>query len=204
MTPALRPDGTRARAVERSHPAAVPKERGRAASAPHERDVAALLSRAKAGDHRAVNDLLLHVASFVTQLCVPIAREHSADAAQDAMLAIFRGVQGLRDPTAFYGWVRAVTVREAVRTSNRLKQTGTPTDVLPDLVQDANPLVAVHISDVMERLPDHHRQILTLRAVYGLSEQEMAATLGLPVGTVRSRLHRARRSFDTAWHRCSA
>ncbi|MFC9324086.1 RNA polymerase sigma factor [Kitasatospora sp. NPDC057015] len=202
MTPTVRPADTRTCTTERAHPATPPKKYGRSATGPHERDVAALLARAKAGDHRAVNDLLLHVASFVRQLCVPIAREHSADAAQDAMLAIFRGVRGLRDPTAFYGWVRAVTVREAIRTSNRLNQT--PTDVLPDLVQDANPLVAVHISDVMERLPDHHRQILTLRAVYGLNEQEMAATLGLPVGTVRSRLHRARRSFDTAWHRPSA
>ncbi|MCX5214403.1 RNA polymerase sigma factor [Kitasatospora sp. NBC_00240] len=164
--------------------------------------VAALLVRAQAGDHRAANDLLRHIAAFVRQLCLPIAREHSADAAQDAMLAIFRGVRGLRDPTAFYGWVRAVTVREAIRTKKRLSQA--PSDLLPNLAEDADPLDAVHISDVMERLPDHHRQILTLRAVYGLNEQEVAAALGLPVGTVRSRLHRARRSFQSAWHQNSS
>nr|BBD17740.1 sigma factor [Streptomyces sp.] len=160
--------------------------------------VTVLLPRAQAGDGRAMNDLLLHIAPFVRRLCLRIARGHSSDAAQEALLAIYRGIQGLREPTAFYGWVRAVTVREAVRTSKRLGQSAS--DGLPEVAQDANPLVGVHISDVMDRLPDHHREILTLRAVYGMDEQEMAATLSLPVGTVRSRLHRARRNFQDAWH----
>ncbi|GAA0495910.1 RNA polymerase sigma factor [Streptomyces stramineus] len=164
--------------------------------------VTALLPRAQAGDRQAMNDLLHHISPFVGRLCLPIAQGHSSDAAQEAMLAIFRGIRGLREPTAFYGWVRSVTVREAVRTSKRLSQGGA--DGLPDVAQDANPLATVHISDVMDRLPDQHRQILTLRAVYGMNEQEMATTLALPVGTVRSRLHRARRNFQDAWHQRSA
>lgn len=52
----------------------------------------------------------------------------------------------------------------------------------------------------MDRLSHQHRQILTLRAVYGLNEQEMAIALSVPVGTVRSRLHRARGTFSAAWH----
>lgn len=163
--------------------------------------ITALLPRARAGDRHAMNDLLRHITPFVGRLCLQIAQGHSFDAAQEAMLAIFRGIRGLREPTAFYSWVRVVTIREAIRTSKRLSQGST--DSLPDLAQDANPLVTVHISDVMERLPDHHRQILTLRAVYGMNEQEMAATLSLPVGTVRSRLHRARRNFQDSWHQRS-
>ncbi|MFF1480468.1 RNA polymerase sigma factor [Streptomyces sp. NPDC058301] len=162
----------------------------------------ALLPRAQAGDDRAMNDILLHIAPFVGRLCLPIAQSHSSDAAQEAMLAIFRGIRGLREPEAFYGWVRAVTVREAVRTSKRLSQG--PTDDLTDRAQDGNPLDTVHISDAMDRLPDQHRQVLVLRAVYGMNEEEMAATLALPVGTVRSRLHRARRNFQDAWHQQSA
>lgn len=164
--------------------------------------VTPLLRRAQAGDRQAMNDLLLHIAPYVGRLCLPIAHGHSSDAAQEAMLAIYRGIHGLREPAAFYGWVRAVTVREAIRTSKRLSQGSA--DGLPDLAQDANPLDTVHISDVMDRLPDQHRQILTLRAVYGMNEQEMAATLSLPVGTVRSRLHRARRNFQDAWHQRAA
>ncbi|WP_372444804.1 RNA polymerase sigma factor [Streptomyces coffeae] len=164
--------------------------------------VSALLPRAQAGDRRAMNDLLLHIAPFVRRLCFSISRRHGSDAAQEAMLAIYRGVAGLREPSAFYGWVRAVTVREAVRTSKRLGQG--PAGELPELAQDGNPLAVVHISDVMDRLPNQHRQILTLRAVYGLNEQEMADTLSVPVGTVRSRLYRARRHFQDAWHQRSA
>jgi len=172
----------------------------RASNDPASGTVTALLPRAQAGDHQAMNDLLLHIAPYVGRLCLPIAQGHSSDATQEAMLAIFRGIRNLREPTAFYGWVRAVTVREAVRTSKRLGQD--PTDDLPDLAQHANPLVTVHISDVMGRLPDHHQEILLLRAVYGMNEKEMATALSLPVGTVRSRLHRARRNFQDAWHHC--
>ncbi|MEU3992982.1 RNA polymerase sigma factor [Streptomyces platensis] len=160
--------------------------------------VTALLPHAQAGDRAAMNDLLRHIAPFVGRLCRAVARRHSSDAAQEAMLAIYRGMGGLREPSAFYSWVRAVTVREAVRTSKRLcKGTG---DELPEIAQDSNPLTFVHISDVMDRLSHQHRQILTLRAVYGLNEQEMAIALSVPVGTVRSRLHRARGTFSAAWH----
>ncbi|WP_422070511.1 RNA polymerase sigma factor [Streptomyces orinoci] len=149
-----------------------------------------------------MNDLLGHIAPFVGRLCLPIARGHSSDAAQEAMLAIYRGIRGLREPTAFYGWVKAVTVREAVRTSRRMDRA--PADGLPEVAQDAGSLDRVHITDVLDRLSDQHREVLTLRAVYGMNEQEMAATLALPVGTVRSRLHRARRHFQDAWHPRSA
>ncbi|GAB2711120.1 RNA polymerase sigma factor [Kitasatospora kifunensis] len=162
----------------------------------------ALLPLAQAGDRRAMNDLLHHIAPFVGRLCLSITRRHSSDATQEAMLAIYRGIRGLREPAAFYGWVRAVAVREAVRTSKRLSRE--TADELTELAHEGNLLAVVHISDVMDRLPDRHRQILTLRAVYGLNEQEMAATLSVSVGTVRSRLHRARRSFQDAWHQQSA
>ncbi|WP_432142196.1 RNA polymerase sigma factor [Streptomyces sp. bgisy084] len=164
--------------------------------------VTALLPRAQAGDGGAMDELLRHIAPFVGRLCRAVARRHSCDAAQEALLAIYRGIGGLREPAAFYGWVRAVTVREAVRTSKRLSQ-GTA-DELPEIAQDSNPLTFVHISDVLDQLSDQHRQILVLRAVYGLSEKEMAIALSVPVGTVRSRLHRARGTFSAAWHEMSA
>ncbi|MFF3543231.1 RNA polymerase sigma factor [Streptomyces platensis] len=164
--------------------------------------VTALLPRAQAGDGGAMNELLRHIAPFVGRLCRAVARRHSCDAAQEALLAIYRGIGGLREPAAFYGWVRAVTVREAVRTSKRLSQ-GTA-DELPEIAQDSNPLTFVHISDVLDQLSDQHRQILVLRAVYGLNEKEMAIALSVPVGTVRSRLHRARGTFSAAWHEMPA
>ncbi|WP_329216686.1 RNA polymerase sigma factor [Streptomyces sp. NBC_01485] len=168
----------------------------------HVPEVSALLPRAQAGDRQAMNDLLQHVAPLVVRLCQRVTLRHGPDAAQEAMVAIYRGIRGLREPGAFYAWVRAIAVREAVRTQRRLGDFAA--EDLPDLVQDANPMAAVHISDVLDRLPDHHREVLTLRVLYGLDEQEMATALALPLGTVRSRLYRARRNFHDAWHQQSA
>lgn len=167
----------------------------------HPRDtpqLSILLPRAQGGDRKAMNDLLQHIAPLVMRHCQRVTRRHGPDAAQEAMLAIYRGIRGLREPGAFYAWARAIAVREAVRTHRRLGDFAG--EDLPDLVQDTNPMASVHISDVLDRLPYHHREVLTLRAVYGLDEQEMARALALPLGTIRSRLHRARQNFHDAWH----
>ncbi|MER7405970.1 RNA polymerase sigma factor [Streptomyces sp. NPDC000070] len=158
--------------------------------------VAALVSRAQAGDARAMNDLLAEITPYVTRVCVPIAHDNRSDAVQEALLAIYRGLNTLREPDAFYGWVRSVTTREAVRTVNRLKAQVACAQV--EYGQPTTSMDAVHINDVLDRLSEDHRQVLALR-VYGLNEDEMAATLSLPVGTVRSRLYRARRRFQEAW-----
>ncbi|GAA2264380.1 RNA polymerase sigma factor [Streptomyces ruber] len=161
----------------------------------------ALLARAQAGDEQAMNSLLVGIAPYVTRICRSVARDDAADATQEALLAIYRGLGTLREPAAFHGWVRSVTVREAVRTAKRFGAETAYSQV--DTEQKTNPLDAVYISDVLGRLSDAHRQVLTLRA-YGLNEEEMAETLDLPVGTVRSRLHRARRRFQEAWQPAAA
>jgi RNA polymerase sigma-70 factor (ECF subfamily) len=158
---------------------------------------AALLARAQAGDRQALNDLLAHITPYVSRICAPIAKRHNPDAVQEALLAIYRGMHGLRDPAAFYGWVRTVAAREAVRAVRRLA--ACPAAPLTDVGQEAHALDAVHIDDILRRLSDPHQQVLTLR-VLGLNEDEMARTLALPVGTVRSRLHRARHRFRQQWY----
>ncbi|MFE0420091.1 RNA polymerase sigma factor [Streptomyces tendae] len=157
----------------------------------------ALLARAQAGDPLALNDLLRQILPFVRRVCASTTQRHGSDATQEAMIAIYQNIRALREPTAFYGWVRAIAVREAVRTAKRLSKGSA--DKLPDAEQAWDPLVTVDISDVMERLPERHRQVLTLRTMYGLSEEETATALAVPVGTIRSRLHRARRNFRDAW-----
>lgn len=148
-----------------------------------------------------MNDLLTHIAPYVARVCASVARHNSSDATQESLLAIYRGLTGLREPAAFYGWVRSVTVREAIRTGKRL---GDGTAYSPvEAHHEANPLDSVHINDILERLSTPHREVLTLR-VYGLNEEEMAETLALPIGTVRSRLHRARRRFQEAWQPSAA
>lgn len=83
-------------------------------------DAAAPLVRAaQRGDALAMDDLLGLITPYVTRLCAPIAPGDTADAVQESLIAVFRGLRGLRDPLAFYGWVRALTVREAVRVARR-------------------------------------------------------------------------------------
>ncbi|NKQ27578.1 RNA polymerase sigma factor [Streptomyces galbus] len=160
-----------------------------------------LVPRAQAGDEQAMNHLLNHITPYVSRICRSITRDDAADATQEALLAIYRGLGTLREPVAFYGWVRAVTVREAVRTARRFGEEQTCSEV--ESHHQANPLDAVHITDVLDRLSRPHRQVLTLRA-YGLNEGERAEVLALPVGPVRSRLFRARRRFQEAWQPSAA
>ncbi|MFI1769168.1 RNA polymerase sigma factor [Streptomyces sp. NPDC020800] len=158
--------------------------------------VIALLSRAQAGDEQAMNELLTGIRPYVAKVCTPIAGSSSSDAVQEALLAIYRGLGSLREPAAFFGWVRSVTRREALRTAKGFKEQA-PAAYM-EAGQVVNPLESVHINDVLDRLSEQHRQVLKLR-FYGLSEGEMATILALPLGTVRSRLFRARRSFQEAW-----
>ncbi|WP_221358268.1 RNA polymerase sigma factor [Streptomyces beigongshangae] len=160
-----------------------------------------LLPRAQSGDEAAMNQLLTSITPYVARICRSVTHDDGADATQEALLAIYRGLKTLREPAAFHGWVRSVTIREAVRTAKRYGEERTCSEM--ESRQEANPLDAVHISDVLERLSQAHRQVLTLRA-YGLNEEEMAEVLSLPVGTVRSRLFRARRRFQEAWQPTAA
>jgi RNA polymerase sigma factor (sigma-70 family) len=57
----------------------------------------------------------------------------------------------------------------------------------------------VDIDDALARLPVSHRVVLILHTREGLSEPEIATTLGIPAGTVKSRLHRARAAFREGW-----
>ncbi|MEV0094075.1 RNA polymerase sigma factor [Streptomyces sp. NPDC050738] len=174
-------------------------------------DAAAPLVRAaQRGDALAMDDLLELVTPYVRRLCAPIAPRDTADAVQEALIAVFRGVRGVRDPQAFYGWVRAVSVREAVRVARR----GAGEVVLADggdvarLVELAGSgwsgwgdELGVDVRDLLARLPVRHRAVLVLREVEGLDERAVAAILGVPEGTVKSRLHRARSAFRKAWVR---
>jgi len=72
---------------------------------------------------------------------------------------------------------------------------------LLDLPAPGDPLLAVDIADVLERLSPEHRAVLMLRELEGLDERTIAGLLDVPPGTVKSRLSRARRSFRKEWAR---
>jgi RNA polymerase sigma-70 factor (ECF subfamily) len=160
-------------------------------------DPVGLVRAAQAGDTIAMNDLLDHLSGYVGRICASIALDSGPDATQEALVAVFRALHGLRDPAALHGWVRAIAVREAVRVARR-QDRSTPTE-LTHLPAPGDPQLASDVRDVLARLRPEHRAILVLRDLEGLDERAAAALLGVPTGTAKSRLHRAREIFRKAW-----
>lgn len=155
-----------------------------------------LVRAAQRGDTTAMNELLDALAPYVNRICGPIALSDGPDAAQEALIAIFRGLKGLREPDALYGWARSIAVREAVRVAKRRIPAAEFDDELPSR-QDVER--AADVRDVLARLSPEHRAVLVLRDLEGLDEQRAAELLSVPVGTIKSRLSRARDNFRKAW-----
>ncbi|NUR84127.1 MAG: sigma-70 family RNA polymerase sigma factor [Nonomuraea sp.] len=145
----------------------------------------------------AMNDLLAELTPFLGRICGPIALDSGQDAVQEALIAVFRNLRALREPEALYGWARAIAVREAVRIARKGSRTSVAD--LAELPSRQDVERAVDVRDVLERLSPEHRAVLVLRDVEGLDEAAAARLLEVPVGTVKSRLARARRNFRNAW-----
>jgi RNA polymerase sigma factor (sigma-70 family) len=163
--------------------------------------VAGRLARsAQCGDAMALNDLIDLLTPYVSRLCTPIALADSADAVQESLIAVFRNLGQLKDPTALYAWVRTITVREAVRVAKRAARE-TPVPQIDDFAAASSQELASDVHDVLRRLTEEHRAVLVLRELEGLDERAASAVLNISRGTVKSRLHRARNSFRKAWNR---
>jgi RNA polymerase sigma-70 factor (ECF subfamily) len=145
----------------------------------------------------AMHELLDLLAPYVGRICGPIALDDGPDATQEALIAIFRGIRGLRDPAAVFGWARSIAIREAVRMARRSQ--GARAAELDDVPQSGDPLLAADVRDVLCRLSPEHRAVLVLRDLEGHGEQAVGELLEISTGTVKSRLHRARLSFRKAW-----
>ncbi|MDR0342444.1 MAG: RNA polymerase sigma factor [Nocardiopsaceae bacterium] len=155
------------------------------------------VTAAQQGDALALDQLLGELAPYVHRLCKRVAPEVADDATQEALLAVFRGLPSLQAPEAIITWVRAISVRKAVRLARRAGREATaqpPTEPRAPSLEGL-----VDIGDALGRLPPAQRAVLVLRTCEGLSEHEIAATLGISAGTVKSRLHRARAAFRKVW-----
>lgn len=118
------------------------------------------------------------------------------DVTQDTFLAVVRGIESFRGDADIRTWLYRITVRIAGRLLARRRR-------LPAASLDADALAAssriegqvefVELVRALRRLPLAARSVLALSAIEGLSHQEIADVLGIPVGTVGSRLHNARR-----------
>ena len=163
------------------------------------RSIEELVGPAQRGNPAAMDALLRALTPYVGSICGAIALERGDDAMQETFIAVLRNIGSLREPAALRGWVRRIAVREAVRACRGHEIATDLTDYdLPE-IPPTEVATAVDVARVLAELVPEQRAVLVLRDLDGLSEAQVAALLDVPEGTVKSRLHRARASFERRW-----
>lgn len=164
-----------------------------------------LVSRAQHGDEGAFASIAVAVGDRLHAVAHRILRDLDLadDATQQALLMIWRDLPQLRDPTRFEGWAYRILVR-ACYAERRRERTWSPNIRLLPVVdaQDADASQSIVARDQIERgfrrLSLEHRAVIVLHYYLDLPLPSVAATLGIPVGTARSRLHYAIRALRAA------
>lgn len=164
-----------------------------------------LVERAQHGDRDAYETLARESARRLFLVCQRILRDadQAEDAAQRALVEMWRDLPGLRDPDRFEAWTYRLAVRCSLaeaRRERRFHATVGTVPLLPnDPAGDPDPFAALVDRDALEEafreLTPEHRAVVVLRFFVGLSLDEIAGVVEIPVGTVASRLHYALRSM---------
>ncbi|MBX3118929.1 MAG: RNA polymerase sigma factor [Fimbriimonadaceae bacterium] len=134
---------------------------------------------------------------YVYRLALAIVSnpDTAQDVAQEVLLRISKNRNTLRDEQAEIAWARKICVRCAVDALKVRKY-----EDLSDVHEDTNNLERpIHVADVLRRLPEESQAILALAYFEQLSYREMAEALGVPEGTVASRLNTAKAQFKKLW-----
>lgn len=157
-----------------------------------------LVRRAQRGDHEAFSALATAAYHRLYAVAHRVLRDGYAaeDAVQDALIRAWRDLRGLREPAKFDAWLQRLLVnacRDHVRRVGRRRELG---GIAVDAgVAGPDDLRGVADRDELERgflrLSVEHRAVLVLTYYVGLPAAEVATVLGIPVGTVYSRLHYA-------------
>jgi RNA polymerase sigma factor (sigma-70 family) len=157
-----------------------------------------LVERARRGDHDAFSELAGAAISRLDSAAWLILRdpEQAADAVQNALVRAWRDLPTLRDPGRFDAWLHRLLVRSCIDEARRLRRHRID---VPLTALDA-PANADHVSTIADRdqiergfvrLDSEMRAVIVLHHYLDLSLPDVAVTLGVPIGTVKSRLHRA-------------
>jgi RNA polymerase sigma-70 factor, ECF subfamily len=164
-----------------------------------------LIGRAQHGDEEAFASLAVAAGDRLHAVAHRILRDTdlAEDATQQALLSIWRDLPQLRDPARFDAWSYRLLVRACYAEARRTRQWSPNVRLLPaDKPEVAEGLSTVVDRDQLERgfrrLSIDHRAVVVLHHYLDLPLDEVADTLGVPVGTVRSRLHHAMRGLRAA------
>jgi RNA polymerase sigma-70 factor, ECF subfamily len=124
------------------------------------------------------------------------------DIAQDALLRAWRRRSTLRDAERRNQWLATIVRNEAFRQHARVRPDPTATIELQEGAEDEQVLATVELADLhaaLERLSDRDRRLLEMRYEEDLTQAMIARRLGIPEGTVKVRLHRARDKLRRAY-----
>ena len=158
-----------------------------------------LAAAAAQGDRRALETLLARHFDRVYSICrrVLLNDQDAADATQEALIAITRGIASFDGRARFTTWCYRVATNAALDEMRRRKRRPVPAETLPDV---AGPTTAIdeHVANALDvdaalsGLAPEFRAAVALRDLADLDYAEIAAVLGIPPGTVRSRIARGR------------
>jgi RNA polymerase sigma factor (sigma-70 family) len=166
-----------------------------------------LVIAARQGDVDAFAALVERYRQPALRLAYGIAGDEAEDAVQDGFVKAFRSLDGFRTDAAFRPWLFTIVANEA---RNRRRSWSRRSKLALQVREQPQPtgaaaddVAAQHdqrrqLLDVVARLPDRHREVVSLRYFAGLSESETAEALSCPIGTVKSRLSRALNQLRTA------
>ncbi|MCA3238615.1 MAG: RNA polymerase sigma factor RpoE [Curvibacter sp.] len=181
---------------------------------------AQLVERTLAGESHAFELLVLKYQRRIQRLIARMVRDSNLveDIAQETFIRAYRALHQFRGDAQFYTWLYRIAVNAAKKTLLDLKhdplvneaslqpareddETFRPThelmtDETPETLLAAREIAAA-VQAALEALPEDLRQAVTLREIEGLSYEEIAVVMACPVGTVRSRIFRAREAIST-------
>jgi len=179
-----------------------------------------LVERTVAGDQRAYELLVIKYQRRIERLVGRMVRDVDLvqDITQETFLRAYRALHQFRGEAQFYTWLYRIAVntakkalvdlkRNPVITESALRGSGDDDDETSlldrELTSDETPEtvlaaqeIAAAVNSAMEALPEDLRQAVTLREIEGLSYEEIAAAMNCPIGTVRSRIFRAREAIS--------
>ena len=185
----------------------------------HRNDDTLLVQRAASGDHRAYELLVIKYQRRIERLIGRMVRDTDLvpDIAQETFIRAWRALPQFRGDAQFYTWLYRIAINTAKRTllgfkrdplvteaALRANRTDDETYGLEDeLISESTPEtelaareVAAAVSAAMDELSEDLRQAIVLREVEGLSYEEIAEAMDCPIGTVRSRIFRAREAIS--------
>jgi RNA polymerase sigma-70 factor (ECF subfamily) len=175
-----------------------------------------LVRCAQSGESRAFDRLVLKYRARVVELAMRYTRNSAdaEDATQETFIKAYGGLRHFRCESAFYTWLYRIASncarnllkargrdllngaddfaddRNFAHSPTRLQELETPEELT--LTDDIRAMVAA----TLESLSEEHRTVITLREIDGLSYKDIASRMSIPVGTVRSRVFRARDLID--------